>query len=275
MAFTVPMTRGSSAGRNPTSGIMQEAGVQVFASVILHKRIHIRIETLPANLLVDRLSKFFPPRNINLEPAFFRRPVSAGRPPPTPSSSSARNAAADRAPPKSPRPAAPIQSPEIPAWPALSRCANARRSQSRFAGLKKRVRHLTKNIQLILLVSRIARSHRRRFLISRQPWQLQFREPAFAVKAVNNVEFRGAAGNGSQQPFPPLSRLFQISGIQQSLQSQSRIPHPAKTVIPVAHAAQQFGQRSCRRRHDAARGQEMSDPFSVISERRTASRHFP
>src|SRR5580700_420584 len=50
----------------------QEAGIEVFASVILHKGIHTRIETLPANLLMNGIAKFFPSRDIYGEPAQFR-----------------------------------------------------------------------------------------------------------------------------------------------------------------------------------------------------------
>src|SRR6202034_3612248 len=45
----------------------QNAGVEVFASVILHEGIHVRIKTLAANLLMDRRSKFFPSCDIDRE----------------------------------------------------------------------------------------------------------------------------------------------------------------------------------------------------------------
>src|ERR1700680_578792 len=38
----------------------EDAGVEMFGAVILHKRIHTRIETLLANLLVDGIAKSFP-----------------------------------------------------------------------------------------------------------------------------------------------------------------------------------------------------------------------
>src|SRR5580658_11236670 len=50
----------------------QEAGVEVFGSVILHKGIHIRIEALPADLLMNGTTKFFPSGDIYGEPAQFR-----------------------------------------------------------------------------------------------------------------------------------------------------------------------------------------------------------
>ena len=82
------------------------------------------------------------------------------------------------------------------------------RSEPGFARLEKRVGHFPKDIQLILFVSGIADSHGDRFLISRQPWQFQFGEPAFAAKAIKDVKFGRAASDRAQKPLPPLSRLF-------------------------------------------------------------------
>ena len=51
----------------------QEAGVEMFGSVILHKRIQVGIKTLTANLLVNGISELLPSGNIGLETALFRR----------------------------------------------------------------------------------------------------------------------------------------------------------------------------------------------------------
>ena len=50
----------------------QDASVEVFASVILHKGIHIRIEAPPANLLMNGITKVCPSWYIYGEPAQFR-----------------------------------------------------------------------------------------------------------------------------------------------------------------------------------------------------------
>ena len=63
-------------------------------------------------------------------------------------------------------------------------------------------------------------------------------------------------GDGSQKPFPPLSRFVQVAGIEQRLQGEGGIAHPAKAIVPVADAAQQFWQRSCWRGYDSAGGQK-------------------
>src|ERR1017187_1257876 len=55
----------------------QDAGVEVFGSVILHKRVHIRVKTLPANLFMDGPSELLPSSDIYCEATQFCRPWQA------------------------------------------------------------------------------------------------------------------------------------------------------------------------------------------------------
>jgi len=180
MALTVPTTRGSSAARKPTRGIIKNAGVEVFGSIILHKRVQIPIKTLPANLLVDGIAEFFPSSNLAREATQFCRPYQPINRYP------GHHFRMDKVPART----AHLPDPFIRPLPACLQkfqhrrgyfvARVTRRSQSGLARQEKCVGHLAKNFQLILLVSAIAGSDRGRFFVSRQPRQFQFREPAFA-----------------------------------------------------------------------------------------------
>ena len=50
---TVPTTRGSSGGRNPTSGISSVAASRLGRAVALRERVQVGVEALPADLVVD------------------------------------------------------------------------------------------------------------------------------------------------------------------------------------------------------------------------------
>ncbi len=50
------------------------------------------------------------------------------------------------------------------------------------------------------------------------------------------------AGDGSQQPSPPVTRLVLVAGVHQRLEGHRRVAQPAEPVVPVPHAAELLGQ---------------------------------
>src|SRR4029077_11245344 len=92
-------------------------------------------------------------------------------------------------------------------------------------------------IQLELIVSGVAGSHRCGIFVARKPRKLQFRKTSFATQAINDVEFGRLAGNCAHDPLAPLAGLIQISGDDQRVKREGGVTDPAEAVIPVAHAA--------------------------------------
>src|SRR6204780_4344394 len=133
----------------------QDAGVEMFASVILHKGIHIRIETLPANLLVNGITKFLPSGDVYGEPAPFRRFHQSV------DSDPCHHLRVDEMPPWTTY----LPNTVIGLLPACFQEFEHLQGdfvtrmlgwpQPSFERLKKRVGHLSKDIQLILFVSGI------------------------------------------------------------------------------------------------------------------------
>ena len=71
MALTVPRTRASSAGRKSDEGHHEQAGIEVFGTVILDKRVELGVKALVANLPMDGAPQCFPPCCISRDPARF------------------------------------------------------------------------------------------------------------------------------------------------------------------------------------------------------------
>src|SRR5579862_4477977 len=63
-----------------------------------------------------------------------------------------------------------------------------RKFQAGLPALIEGAGYFSENIQLELAVSGVARPYRHRFLISRQPGEFKFGEPAFAAKPIDNVQ---------------------------------------------------------------------------------------
>ena len=106
----------------------------------------------------------------------------------------------------------------------------------------KRIGQLAVNVELQLLVRRIADPHRATTFVAGQPRDFVFGQPALAGETVHDLHFRGMPGRGPQQPLPPGAGFASISGAQQRIKRQGRIADPAVAVIPVAHAADPFRQ---------------------------------
>ena len=101
----------------------------------------------------------------------------------------------------------------------------------------QRVDQLAINIELQLLVRRIADPHRAAVVIAGQPRDLTFGQPALAGEAVHDLHLRGVPRRRAQQPFAPGARLAAIAGAEQRVERQRRVADPAEAVIPVARPA--------------------------------------
>ena len=113
---------------------------------------------------------------------------------------------------------------------------------------------LPEDVELELLARFVADAHRLRVLVAGQPVELDLGEPPFAADAVHDLELAGVAGDGSLQPTLPGARFFAVAAQQQGLQGERGVTQPGVAVVPVAHAAELFGQRRRRRRaHRAGR----------------------
>ncbi len=99
---------------------------------------------------------------------------------------------------------------------------------------------------------RIADAHRARILVAGEVRDLPLGQPPLARDAVHHADLFRPSGDHARQPVAPVLRLVVVAGIHQREQRQRRVAHPAVAVIPVALAADEFGQRGRRRRHDPA-----------------------
>src|SRR6266550_300213 len=74
------------------------------------------------------------------------------------------------------------------------------------------------------------------------------------MHAVENLHLRGTARDSAQEPAAPRTCFLYKARSRKSEKREGRIAQPAVTIIPVAHTADFFRQRSRRRRDDAASG---------------------
>ena len=139
------------------------------------------------------------------------------------------------------------------------------------------VHHLAIDIELKLPHRRIADADRRGAFIAREPRQLDFGQAAFARRAIHNLELSRISRHRPQKPIAPGRCLFLISGRHQGVESKGRVPQPAVSVIPVAHAAKKFRQRRrgrgddppCRGVGQGLEGDQRTEhmvlPFALVS----------
>ncbi len=106
-----------------------------------------------------------------------------------------------------------------------------------------RVHHLTEHVELELLAGLVADPNRARSLVAGEPVELDLGETALTADSVHDLEVAGRAGHGSTQPVVPRDRLLGVAGHEEGLQGEGRIAQPRVAVVPVAHAADPFGQR--------------------------------
>ena len=91
------------------------------------------------------------------------------------------------------------------------------------ARLVEGVHDLAVDVDLELLARCIADAHGRRSLVTGQPRQLELRQAPLAGDAVHDLQVRGVAGNGAQEPCAPGERLVDVLGLQQRKERQRRI----------------------------------------------------
>ena len=117
-----------------------------------------------------------------------------------------------------------------------------------------RAHYFAINIQLKLLRGRVADPHRLGIFVPASHSNLEFLQAPFALHAVDNLHLRRAPRDSAQEPVPPRTRFLDKTRVHQSEKGEGRIAQPAIPIIPVAHAADFFRQRSRRRRDDATGG---------------------
>ena len=118
--------------------------------------------------------------------------------------------------------------------------------------LMKGVDQFAIDIELKLRMRGVADPHRLRALVAGQPCGLPFQKSALAHDAVHDLHVGRRAGRGAEQPIVPGGSFRGIAGVHQRQQREGGIPQPAEAIIPVARAAELFGQRGRRCRDDAA-----------------------
>ncbi len=124
------------------------------------------------------------------------------------------------------------------------------------AGRIQGVDELAIDVELALPGRTVAPAHGPAALVAGQPGDFQLRQPAIAGDAVHDLQLVGVPGHCAQQPLPPCLGFLAIPGVEQGVQRQRRVAQPAMPVIPIAAAAQLFGQRGRRRGDDPAGGLE-------------------
>ena len=126
--------------------------------------------------------------------------------------------------------------------------------QAGLPGERQPVERLAPDVQLQLLGRGVADAHRRRALVAGQPGQLQLGNPPAAGQPVHDLQVGRVAGDGAQQPVPPLAGLGDEPGAGERLQGERGVAQPAVAVVPVAGAADLLRQARRRRGHDSAGG---------------------
>ena len=216
MASTVPIMRGSSAGRKPTIGMQQQARVELLRAIGLDEGIAAR-DRSPSRRLRDEFV------------ARARATASSGLvavPGRTRDRAIERHPGHDLRMREVPRlaahfPDAGIGLRQMPARYsstafAASRAAVAAASPP-FAACMQRVRHLAEDIELQLRRGRIADAHRLRVRVTRRARSSHSgscRSPATPYMICN---LRRVARDRAQQPIAPRLRFFVISGSHERL----------------------------------------------------------
>ncbi len=135
------------------------------------------------------------------------------------------------------------------------------------------VEQFAEDIELQLGISLVADPHRPAVAEPGQPVELHFGQPACTPDAVHDLQLAGRTGRRAQQPGMPALRLFPITGAEQRIEGEGRVPEPAIPVVPVPRSADLLRQRGGRRGDDAAgrpvgqRLQRDQRPFDLIAPR--------
>src|SRR5439155_10795049 len=120
------------------------------------------------------------------------------------------------------------------------------------------VHQLAVDVELKLLMSGVADAHRPRAAVAFEVVQDRLREIGSAVNAIHHLQWRGfIAGSFLPAVFEPIfkpRRLFSDADAEQSIQSESGIANPSIAIIPIADAADAFGQAARRGSDKGPRG---------------------
>ena len=100
----------------------------------------------------------------------------------------------------------------------------------------------------------VADAHGARIFVAGEPVDLPLDELTLAFEAVHDLDLVGTAGEGAQEPVLPGDGFVEIAGVGQGEQGEGGVAQPAIAVVPVAHAADGFRQRSGDGGDDAAGG---------------------
>ena len=123
---------------------------------------------------------------------------------------------------------------------------------ARLARLEHGVGHFPENIDLELLRSRIPDAHGRRVLITSEPGDDQFRQPALSADAVHDLHLMRAAGDGANEPVSPCPGFVVVPEMHERQERKGGVAQPAKPVIPVPRAAQALRKGGRDGRNDPA-----------------------
>ena len=133
----------------------------------------------------------------------------------------------------------------------------------------KGVEHFAIDVELELLDRPVADLDRSRAFVARQPGNFIFLKPSLARDAVDNLQVVWRASHCAQEPFVPRLRLVEKASPDQRIKGERRVPKPAVSIIPIARAAQLFGQRRRAGGDNAASSPSARAPStSKVSEER-------
>src|SRR5437588_2808400 len=233
----------------------QETRLELLRSVRLHERRERRVVAPVADLRVDLVANLAPAIGGTVEPLFLDRayrPVECD-------------------------PAHHLRVREVPSWPSdlpdalvrlppagleiteqlpLQRPGLLFLAEAVDPGLVERVEHLAVHIELKLPARGVADPDGARGLVASEPRELELRQAPLACDAVHDLQVRRIPGDRAEEPQSPVARLVDVVAVQKREQRQGRVPEPAIAIVPVAHAADVFGER-CRRRGDDAAGRRV------------------
>ena len=251
IAATVPSIRGSSAGRNPTSGIIEQGGVRVFRRRSIARRCFAGDRSPGCRLLRGPWRGLF----------------ASSRPGPSSRLCSTALMARSKA-----TQAMTFEWVKWRGWPRISQIPSSgfRHAglqefeefqlhlpgvfvglQSLAAGQLQGVHHLADHVELELRGSGVADADRAALFIARQPGDLPFGNAAFAGQAIEDLDLPRVAGHGPQQPVAPLAGFVVVSAADHGVEREGGVAEPAVAVVPVAGAAELLRQRGGGRGHHA------------------------
>src|SRR5579875_2839648 len=108
-------------------------------------------------------------------------------------------------------------------------------------GLIEGIEHLAIDIELQLFGGCVADANGFGGFVAGEI-ELKFGETALAGDAVHDLHLVGSAGDGAQQPFAPSLGLVDEAGLHERVERIGGIAKPAEAIVPVADAADFFGQ---------------------------------